>query len=119
MAEANQLQIMENSITLDLAKYELGNTVLKDLTILKRLDETKAHKLVAFLYQLLDTIKQIKLSEGEEVLKIASDFKLSFYDAAYVYCAKASNLVFVTEDEKLKKKIKDYIKTTNVEKLSE
>ncbi len=119
LAEANKLHIIEDSATLDLARYELGNAVLKDLTMLKRIGETDAYKLITFLYQILDSVKQLKVSEGHGVLKMASALKLSFYDAAYVYCAKSSNLTFITEDEKLRKKIKEYIKTSNVKELPE
>lgn len=118
IAEANKLNIAESSITLDLAKYELGNAVLTDFTVLKRLDEAKANTLIMFLYELLDTIKQVKISEAEKVLKLASELKLSFYDASYAYCAKASNLTLITEDEKLKRKIKGHIKVISVKELA-
>ncbi len=118
MADMNKLEIIEYSITLDLARYDVGNAVLNDLVHLKQIEEIKACKLIVFLYQVLDTIDQVKITEGEDVLKLATKFKISFYDAAYVYYAKASNTILVTEDEKLRRRIKDYIKVSNIEELS-
>ena len=119
MADVNKLDIIEYSTTLDLARYELGNAVLNDLVHLKRIEEVKACKLIVFLYQVLDTIEQVKVTEGEEVLRLAAHFKLSFYDAAYVYYAKTLDTILVTEDEKLRRKMKDYLKIMNVVELSE
>ena len=119
MAEMNKLDLITDSITIDLAKYELGNAVLKDCTIHKRIDSEQAEELVNFLYKILDTIDKISVTDGISVMKTALDFKLSFYDAAYVQCSKATNLNLLTEDGKLEKKISEYIKVSSVERLPE
>ena len=117
MAEMNKLDLITDSITIDLAKYELGNAVLKDCTIHKRIDSEKAEELVDFLYKILDTIYKISVTDGTSIMKTALDFKLSFYDAAYVQYSKATDLTLVTEDGKLEKKISEYIKVSSVERL--
>ena len=43
-----------------------------------------------------------------DILKIAKDFKITFYDSAYVFIAKTKKISLVTEDEKLKRKIGNY-----------
>ncbi len=117
LADVNKLDLAMDSITIDLARYELGNAVLKDCLIHKRIDEAKAQQLIEFLYDIMDNIDTVPIIHGKDVLKTATNLKLSFYDAAYVQYAKAANLILVTEDERLEKKVKDYIKVTNVGNL--
>ena len=117
LAELNQLDFIMDSVTTDLARYELGNSVLKDCVIHKRLDAEKAQQLVKFLYGILDDMDKVIVVDCEGTLKTALEFKLSFYDAAYVQYAKATNLTLVTEDEKLTKKVKEHIKIINAEGL--
>ena len=117
LAEVNKLDLMENSITLDLARYELGNAVLKDCIIHKHLDVTKAQQLIGFLYELLDTIDKVSAADSDGIMKAAVDFRLSFYDSAYVQSSEMANLTLVTEDEKLLKKVKSHIKVISVEEM--
>ena len=117
MAEMNKLDLITDSITIDLARYELGNAVLKDCAIHKRIDSAKAEQLVDFLYKILDTIDKFSVDDGAGIMKTALDFKLSFYDAAYVQYSKATSLTLVTEDGKLEKKIGEYIKVSSVERV--
>jgi predicted nucleic acid-binding protein len=117
MAEANKLDIISDSMTIDLARYELGNAVLKDCTIHKRIDAAKAEQLVNFLYEILDTMDKASVTDGDGIMETALDLKLSFYDAAYVRYSKTTNLTFVTEDDKLSKKLKEHVRVTNLEGL--
>ena len=117
MAETNKLDLIADSITIDLARYELGNAVLKDCTVHKRIDSVKAEQLVDFLYKILDAIDKVSVIDGNSIMKTALNLKLSFCDAAYVQYSKATNLTLVTEDGKLEKKISEYIKVSSVERL--
>ena len=117
IAESNRLEFIEDSITIDLARYELGNAVLKDCAIHKRIDAQKAQQLIGFLYELLDTIDKVSVTDSSGVMKIALNLKLSFYDAAYVYYSKSANLILVTEDEKLAKKAKGHTRVISTEDL--
>jgi len=47
-------------------------------------------------------VLQIGCSE-KEILEIANKAKITFYDASYVYYAKAKNLTLVAEDTLLKR----------------
>jgi len=49
-------------------------------------------------------VLQINCSE-QEILEIANKTKITFYDASYVYLAKSRNLILITEDEQLLKKV--------------
>jgi len=65
----------------------------------------------------MDKIETLKIEcKEEEVLETATAMEITFYDAAYLYVAK--NLALVTEDETLKSKISQYIKTAKIENIT-
>ncbi len=117
IAEANALDILADSMTLDLARYELGNTVLKEHAIHKRMDLPKAQQLIGFLYGILGAMDEAEVIDGEGIMKVAAELRLSFYDAAYVQYSKSEDLVLVTEDEKLERKAGNYVKIINASGL--
>lgn len=117
IAYVNRMDVIADSITLDLARYELGNAVLKDCVIHKKIDITKAEELIGFLYKVLDNLDKVIVTDSKETMKIAHELNLSFYDAAYVQYSKTSNLTLITEDGKLTKKAKGYVRITDVDEL--
>jgi predicted nucleic acid-binding protein len=58
-------------------------------------------------------ITQITCNE-QEILATATQLKITFYDAAYAYNAKAQELPLITEDSHLLKKITPHIKATTL-----
>ncbi len=55
----------------------------------------------------------------QEVIDLAMEYNLSFYDASYAYIAKKVNATLVTEDDKLSKKISSYVKTIRAKELTD
>lgn len=115
--ETKRKDLIEDAITLDLARYEVGNAILKDVMIHKRMDLQKAQQVMEFINELFENIEIVTEAQGDDVIKTASFLGVSFYDAAYVSYAKRTGLVFVTEDVKLSKKIKSYIEHISIEAL--
>jgi len=62
-------------------------------------------------------VLQIGCSE-EEILEIANKAKITFYDASYVYYAKAKNLTLVTEDTQLLKRILAHINASTLSDIT-
>jgi len=88
--------------TLDLARYELGNIVWKKANLLKDISYQDSKKLMNVIINLLKAMKMVNLSGHEnEVLNLANDESLSFYDAAYIEAAMRMGLVLVTEDRRI------------------
>lgn len=52
-----------------------------------------------------------------EILKIAEELKMTFYDSSYVFIARERGIPLITEDEQLRRKAEGYIKVMNVEEL--
>lgn len=99
-----------NNYTLDLARYELGNIIWKEFNLHKRLNNMQKEGLIRLVPRIMKDMTILNVEGREdEVLDVASRFKLSFYDASYVYCARKTGFALVTQDVKLINKTKGYI----------
>jgi predicted nucleic acid-binding protein len=86
--------------TLDLAQYELGNVVWKEVTR-NKISESEGAKFVKFISKVISLMEILKIGIRSEVLKVAVDNNLSYYDASYLYASISMKDVLVTEDKKL------------------
>ncbi|RLI80257.1 toxin VapC [Archaeoglobales archaeon] len=94
--------------TCELAKFELGNAVWKEINIHKSVNIDEGLKILDVLMKALETMN-VKNPNWNEVLKLAVKHDLTFYDASYVQLAVESSDVLVTEDKKLSEKIKGFV----------
>jgi len=85
-----------------LTEYELGNVLWKEAKT-KRIDFTAAAQTFS---DALSEMKKISINGIGEVLQIAVEKSLTFYDASYVFIAEKENLKLVTEDTELLRKCK-------------
>ncbi|BCU66785.1 PIN domain nuclease [Sulfolobales archaeon HS-7] len=93
---------VNNVYILTLTFYEVGNVIWKEYYMHKRIKDPVS---VAKLFQKF--MRELKVLEDpplEEVMKVASERGLTFYDAAYVYSAESKGLVLVSEDRELIRK---------------
>ncbi len=102
----NKIEALAGNYTLELARYELGNIIWKDHVLQAKISEQDAKRLITTIKNTLAIMDIVEI-EGyeEEILETASQLKITFYDASYVYLAKARGLRLVTEDSRLIKKI--------------
>ncbi len=115
----NQKKIkkLEGSKTVSLIFYEIGNAIWKKIFLHKELTKEEA---IRFLKDVIDFVrKRMKVHEPkyEEVLEIATKFGITFYDACYVWLALKHNEILLTEDKKLKEKIKKYVYVKSVSEI--
>jgi predicted nucleic acid-binding protein len=91
--------------TIYLAYYELGNALWRECLLLKRISIEEAEKSLDLMYSILESMQVTSLNNetGKEVLQIAYEFNLTFYDAAYIVEAKKSGKTLATDDVKLAK----------------
>jgi len=107
---------------LDLTFYEIGNAIWKDYYLLKRItDFTETSEVIYEILKELNVIENLSLS-FIEIIKIAIEKNLTYYDASYVYASKNFGLILVSEDKDLIKKgnaisvkefIEKYLKNNN------
>jgi len=105
------VEYLIDSLILDLTFYEVGNVVWKESTLLKFLTPEEAKKMGSRSQTILAKINQVKndSEDFQQILEIAQNETLSFYDSSYVFYAKQRGLQLVTEDKKLELKAKKHV----------
>jgi predicted nucleic acid-binding protein len=94
---------LEGESLLDLTFYEVGNALWKINKLIGKSDKATALDAINEASLLIAQMGAIRVEEGDlkDVMEIAFDTSLSFYDSAYLYVARQRSLVLVTEDEGL------------------
>ncbi len=94
-----------------LTEYEVGNILWKES---KRGDLKDLEQIAQIFYETITNLEKYKISSIQEVLTIAINKSLTFYDASYVYIAEINNLILITEDKDLLKKTKNAISVADI-----
>ena len=97
--------------TLNLAIYELGNAVWKQVKIHEKITVEEANLVLDSLTEVFRRLRKPETENPLETLKIAVKEGLTYYDASYISAAVENNLTLVTDDEKLYKIGKKYVRT--------
>ena len=95
-----KLLVYSNLFTvLDLTMYEVGNVIWKEY----RKGRIREPLIIAQLFQeILEDIETITLQGClKDVIKLAVEENLTFYDVAYLYIARRRGMKLVTEDNDL------------------
>jgi predicted nucleic acid-binding protein len=104
--------------TLDLAIYESLNAIWKEYLLLHRLDDETVKRLLSVLRGIFSVVSIASISGYEyEVFELAVKEKLTVYDAAYLYYAAKNKLILVTDDARLREKVKQYLETVSTREL--
>jgi predicted nucleic acid-binding protein len=96
--------VLGGNYTITLAKFELGNTVWKEVFLHRRISREEGLKLISFISNVLDIMNLEDVNSAEDV-EIATDYGITFYDASYVWLARKLNLPLVTQVNKLMKAV--------------
>ncbi len=98
---------------LDLTLYEVGNVIWKEYRrgLIKNLTKT-----VKMFTAILDSIEKISIKPNDlsEIVSIALNNNISFYDASYIFIANKYGYTLVSEDNDI---IKNYEKAINTNQL--
>jgi len=97
---ANSKTLDVEAFILDLTFYEIGNVVLKHLSMLKDISKEDAGSFIAMLSN-WNRVLFVQQDDLHEIFSIATSLNLTFYDSAYVYFAKKYNAILETQDKKL------------------
>ena len=102
---------LEQFAVSSLTEYELGNVLWKEAKN-RKID----HKLAAQTFsEVLSELAKISIDGITDVLALALERNLSFYDATYAYIAEKEGMKLVTEDTELLKKCKSAINLKGLE----
>ena len=103
--------------TLDLAFYEVGNAVWKQVYVHRTLTTDEGNISLDALTEVVKNIRKAPVKEPLEILKIAVAEGLTYYDAAYLYAAIRNGKTLVTNDEKLCTSAQKYVETATSSEL--
>ena len=111
------VEYIDQFLILDLTLYEIGNALWKRYYLKSTKSgetERKIEEVIVDFATILASINvnRIKPDDLKEILRIAGEHKLTFYDASYVYVAEKRKLQLITEDKEILKK---YQKAINLE----
>ena len=106
LAQADQLlqQTMDNGIKLltpELAKYEIGNVLLKD----KLLSQDEGHESLSVFYSLPIEFITETFELSKETFEIGIQSGMTYYDASFIALAKQEDAILVTDNPKHQTKI--------------
>ncbi len=111
----------ETLITTDLAIYEACNSLWKLVTLLKSISLEEALDVAVTLKDLANRaiIRPMDFSKIDisNTLMKACKETLTLYDASYIASAQSTDAILVTEDEKLQKLAKKFVKTITYKDL--
>jgi predicted nucleic acid-binding protein len=98
---------------LDLTFYEVGNAIWKDYRIHKKIKDP--FTLAKLFYELLGKFNVLRDPPMQEVIRVAVEKDLTYYDASYVFAAINKGLTLVSNDKDLLEKgsaisFKEFIK---------
>ena len=115
-----KVRVLSGNYTVDLARYELGNVLWKRRVLLGDLSEEKCVRLVNLVKRVLGLMKVVDVECRErEVLQLAGELGITFYDASYVHASYTMNLPLVTEDDALKEKVEGLVEVLSVSDVVE
>ena len=86
-----------------LTEYEVGNVLWKE-NQQKKLKDPR--RIAAIFSEAISPLKKIEIDSLANVLALAIERHLTFYDASYAYIAEKENMKLVTQDTDLLKKCK-------------
>ncbi len=116
----NKIGFLIGNYTLEIARYELGNIVWKDCFLQSKISKEEARMLMKTFKQTLTVMEVLQIASNEEaVLETSAQFKITFYDASYAYFAKAKELLLITEDMRLIRKVTPTIKALRLNELEQ
>ncbi|MGA3112422.1 MAG: type II toxin-antitoxin system VapC family toxin [Candidatus Bathyarchaeia archaeon] len=93
----------EECATTSLTQYEIGNVLWKENQQQKLKNPEQIAKIFS---EAIQPLRKLEVDSIAEVLMVAIQRKLTFYDASHVYIAEKENLKLVTQDSDILKKCK-------------
>ncbi len=111
--------LLLDNYTISLVVFELGNIIWKEAFVFRSIAKKDALEILDILSEILSTMKIIEIkSLRKEILNLAIELGLTYYDAAYAYAAKDRNLILVTEDKRLRNTLSESnIKVMSLDQL--
>jgi len=112
--------LLLDNYTINLAIFELGNIIWKEAYVFRSMTIKDAVEILDMFSEILSTMRIIEIKAlKKDILNLALEMGLTYYDAAYAYVAKDKDLILVTEDKRLRNALSESdIKVMNLNQLN-
>ena len=118
LCSERKIERLLEGYTLNLAFYELGNAVWKQVHPHKALTQEEGGEALAALTEVYGQMRELPVEDASSILNIALEEGLTYYDASYIHAAIKHDAVLVTDDIKLHTAASKYVETTTSEELN-
>lgn len=119
VVERNEPEELFQGSTIDLASYELGNAVWKQVHLYKTLSLDDARIVFDALVSVFNKMHRVQGVEPLSVLAVAAKEGITYYDAAYLQAAADKKLILVTDNKKLKQAGSKYVDTITSREINQ
>jgi predicted nucleic acid-binding protein len=100
-----RVDLLVGGYTLELAGYEIGSYLWKEIYLTRSVSLDDLPKLESLFVKILGKMNVVRgLALSAEVVKLAGELNLMYYDGSYLYHAGKLGLALVTEDGELREK---------------
>ncbi len=114
----NAVEAVAGGYTLELARYELGNILWKEYAVRGRTTGEELKGLAKLVKGVLSLMHVATVGcHEEQILDVAGELGLTFYDASYVHYAREKGLPLVTEDSDLADRAKPHVKALKLDDI--
>jgi predicted nucleic acid-binding protein len=108
--------LLKNSYSVILARYELGNILWKETTLSRTFSLDEGIQLVQVFDRIIEDMRLFH-PPLEQVYKTAVKYKISYYDASYVFTALDLQIPLITEDKKIRPKIGEVLDIYSLQEI--
>ena len=107
-ARMEKTHVLEGLYTVEIARYEIGNTLWKHTSLLGDFSPSESGEMMQMFTRVFAVMSLFQISGHErEVLELSCELKIPYYDASYIHFACERGLSLVTEDAQLARKGKE------------
>jgi len=104
-ARTDKAKELEGLHTVEIARYEIGNTLWKHTALLGTYSPEEADEMIQMFTDIFHVMRFLQLKGHERgVLELANELGAPYYDASYIYFALRRGLPLVTEDAQMDKR---------------
>ena len=118
LCSERKIERLLEGYTLNLAFYEMGNAIWKQVHLHKALTQEEGGEALAALTEVYGQMREIHIEDASSILDLAVEEGLTYYDASYIHAAIKNDAMLVTDDRKLHTAASKYVETTTSEELN-
>ena len=118
LCSERKIERLLDGCTLNLAFYELGNAVWKQVYLHKTLTQEEGGIALAALTDAYGQMRELFVEDASSILNIAVEEGLTYNDASYLHTAIKNEATLITDDRKLRTTASKYVETSTSEELN-